>query len=543
MKKKWNYRNCKKIAAATLAGAMVLSLAACGNDKPADSSSVQASVSSDSAANDSQPASQDGSQTGEKPTISFMLTSFYGTDLKNEHSDEVIQKYEDYTGIHVEWQWENNDTYKEKLGLTLMDKDNMPMILTQGGNLDANIVDAAKKGAFWDLTPFLQDSASYPNLSQANEDVLKALTVDGQIIGIYRAREVGRYGLAYRTDWAEAVGITEEPKTIEDVYNMLYKFTYEDPDGNGQDDTYGLEMCKYTGPIDVIQTWFDCGNEWVEKDGQLVPVHQTEEYLEALKWMKKIYDEGLIRKDWATVDSGTFQDACKKGEAGVFIDVIDGGRRIWDYYRDNDVKSVVDESQLATMTLVGPVENKTLATSGFNGFYMITKAGAKTEEDVKNCLTFLDKMNDNDMLVLADYGLEGITYDLNEEGNVVKRTEIEIAQMPNVGLNQSVAYIPNLSSTSPQLEKTESQLKQDEIYAVCRKVAVFNPALGYLANSDVNAEVGTDIEQIIDDARTQYICGQIDEAGLDAAAKQWLDRGGNRLVEEVNKLYQEDSGK
>ena len=33
---------------------------------------------------------------------------------------------------------------------------------------------------------------------------------------------------------------------------------------------------------------------------------------EALDWMKKIYDEGLVRKDWATIDSGTFQEACKK---------------------------------------------------------------------------------------------------------------------------------------------------------------------------------------------------------------------------------------
>ena len=37
---------------------------------------------------------------------------------------------------------------------------------------------------------------------------------------------------------------------------MLYKFTYDDPDGNGANDTYGLEMCKYTGPWDIIQTWF-----------------------------------------------------------------------------------------------------------------------------------------------------------------------------------------------------------------------------------------------------------------------------------------------
>ena len=53
-------------------------------------------------------------------------------------------------------------------------------------------------------------------------------------------------------------------------------------------------------------------------------------------------------------------------------------------------------------------EKTILATSGMNGFFAITKA-AKTEEDLENCLHFLDKMNDEEMLLLADWGLEGIT--------------------------------------------------------------------------------------------------------------------------------------
>ena len=38
---------------------------------------------------------------------------------------------------------------------------------------------------------------------------------------------------------------------------MLYAFTYGDPDGNGQDDTYGLTLTKDTVPLDIIQTWFE----------------------------------------------------------------------------------------------------------------------------------------------------------------------------------------------------------------------------------------------------------------------------------------------
>lgn len=524
--------NLKRIAALALVGALAVSTASCST-KPASQAQGTSTPASGSA---STPA------TGEKARISFMTTSFQGKDLKNAGADEVIKLYEEHTNTIVDWQWENNDTYQEKFGLTLMDKNNMPMVITASGNLTANVVDAAKRGAFWDLAPFLADKEAYPNLSQADPNILKALTVNGQVIGIYRWRETGRYGMSYRTDWAEKVGITEAPKTIEDVYNMMWKFTNEDPDGNGKKDTYGLEMTKYTGPLDIMQTWFGVGNEWIEKDGQLVPVHQTEEYREALKWLRKIYDEGLIRKDWATVDSGTFSDGCKKGEAGMFIDVMDGAKRIWNYFVTNDVKSVVDPTKQASMNLVGPVENVTLATSGFNGYYLITKSGAKTEQDVKNVLHFMDKMSDEEMITLADYGLEGVTYDI-VDGQIVRRSDIEVTESPSHGLNQCLSYIPKIYEPKYPLKRDEPTIAQDEAYARNKEVAVFNPALGYLANSTVNAEVGTDIKQIIDDARTQYICGQIDDKGLDQLIKQWSERGGDRLVTEINELYKADTSK
>ncbi len=527
MKKNWN-----NPVAMGMAVMMILSMSACGGAR--DSKETKA---------DAKSVESSGKSSEKRAEISMMLPSFSGTDLKNDHSDEVIKEYENYTNTKVDWRWENNDTYGEKFGLTLMDRDNMPMILANGGELTANVVDAAKKGAFWDLTDYLKDEKEYPNLSKADPETLKALTVDGKVIGIYRARAKGRYGMSYRKDWAEKVGITEVPKTPDDIYNMMYKFTYEDPDGNGKDDTYGLEMTKYTGPLDVIQTWFGVGNEWTKQGKRLVPVHQTKEYMESLNWMKKMYDDGLIRKVWATIDSGTFQEGCKKGEDGMFIDVMDGGKRIWEYFEKNKIPSVVDESKNASMDLVGPVNDKTLATSGFNGYFLITKAGAKTEEDMKNCLHFLDKMCDDKMLILADYGLKDITYKSNDDGNIEKIDDIPMEQTPSAGLNQALAYIPNDKASNPKLEMTDIQKKAEEVTKSNEDYAVTNPALGYLANSEVNAEVGTDIKQIIDDARTQYICGQIDEKGFKDAAKQWLDRGGDRLIEDVNKLYQEDQGK
>ena len=322
---------------------------------------------------------------------------------------------------------------------------------------------------------------------------------------------------------------------------MLYAFTYNDPDGNGVDDTYGMEMTKYTGPFDIVQTWFGCGNGWVEQDGQLVPVHQTAEYKEAIDWLKKVYDDGLMSPDWVTIDTSEWSNGCKKGQNGVYIDVMDGARRIWDYFVNNEVPSVTNPDEFASMNLLGPINGKTLATSGYNGFYVITTDGAKTEEDVINSLTFLDKLNDYDMLILADYGLEGVTYNWDADGKIEVISGRDNSENPHLGLNQMVAYIPGYADDQKPLKQTDRDLALTECYEQrTRPVAVSNPALAYLSGSETYSKYGADLDNILSEARTQYICGVIDEQGLQDAWDDWANKGGNDLIAEVNEAYAAD---
>lgn len=403
-------------------------------------------------------------ESGQKKEISFMAIALADHVLENKYSEKVIRQYEDYTGIHVSWQWIPTESYADHLSYTLMDKANIPMIVTVGSNMKADIVNEAKKGSFWDLSTFLEREDLFPNLSQANSNILSAMKVDGKLIGIYRSRAVGRYGFSYRKDWAEAVGIFEEPQTPKDVYDMLYRFTRQDPDGNGIDDTYGLEMTSYVGSLDIIQTWFGCGNGWVEMDGVLTPVHETAEYMEALRWMRKVYQDGLVRPDWPLVDAGAYGDAVKNGEAGVIVDVMGYGTKAWRYFEEQQIPSAADPTQTASMGLVGPIGGATLSTDGYNGFFVITTDGAKTEEDVINCLTFLDKMCDEEMILLADYGLEGITYRVNEAGLVENITGILAEERPEYSLNQAICYIPNTTISQERILQTEINEAQNTAY-------------------------------------------------------------------------------
>lgn len=101
-----------------------------------------------------------------------------------------------------------------------------------------------------------------------------------------------------RTDWLEKVGITELPKTIEDYEKAFYAFVNDDPDGNGQKDTYAFskEMIKNIyGAFGTYRgKWIADGNGGVAY-GDVKP-----EAKEALALLSKWYKDGIIDPEFIT---------------------------------------------------------------------------------------------------------------------------------------------------------------------------------------------------------------------------------------------------
>jgi putative aldouronate transport system substrate-binding protein len=487
------------------------------------------------------PGGNDKEEPREKVTI--MTISFNpGKSNTGEYAEEIRKRIEDYCDCELEIIWVSNDLMEEKADLALASPDTMPMIMTYGGAVTAKTISAAKNGLFVNLNDYIWDSEKYPNLSRILPSVAASLSVDGQLIAIPRARAVGRYGLCYRTDWAEKLGL-KEPATPKDVYDMLYAFTYGDPDGNGKDDTVGLEMCNYTGPFDIIQTWFGCGNGWADVNGYLIPVHMQPEYVEALDYIKKLYDDGLMPADWAARPTETWADGCKTGKNGMFIDVMDSGRRIWDYFVADTTftPSVTDPEKPASMTLYGAVNGHTLATSGYNGYFTLSSSSCDTPDKVDAALRFLDRLCDDEMLILTQYGIEGVNYTVN--GDIIEMKDAGNPTLINnyADLNQMLAYLPSTEHvTTPHVKDTERLTAQKQAYEKAATAAVSNPASVYLVNSATYAEVGTSLQESIDTARTRYIYGEITKEELLKVNNEWLKRGGQSILNEVNALYRSD---
>ncbi len=479
-------------------------------------------------------------QSAERETVTFMSISFNpGKSNTGEYADEILKRIEDYCNCNLVLIWSENDLLEENIALELASPSTMPMIMTHGGSVTGKIVSAAKSGLFVDLNDYIWDKEKYPNLSGLLPSVAASLSVDGHLIAIPRARAVARYGLCYREDWAEKLGL-KEPETPQDVYDMLYAFTYNDPDGNGLDDTIGLEMTSYTGPFDIIQTWFGCGNGWAEVNGNLIPVHMQMEYFTALDYIKKLYDDGLMAADWAARPTDTWEDGCKTGKNGVFIDVMDSGRRIWDYFVSDAhfTPSVIDPTKPASMNLYGAVNGRTLATSGYNGYFTLSAATCDTPEKIEAALTLLDRLCDDEMLVLTQYGIEGINYEVRD--GYIEKIDTGKPELTNnyADLNQLLAYLPSTEHvTEPHVKDTERQEAQKAAYEKALSSAVINPAGIYLVNSATYAEVGEQLQEMINNARIRYIYGEITKKELLEVNTEWLKQGGQSILNEVNTQY------
>ncbi|WP_248928595.1 extracellular solute-binding protein [Paenibacillus hamazuiensis] len=504
----------KTIAAATGAVLTVSMLAGCGAGSDAKTEAPKAT----------------GGKEAPYP-ISVMLKSYTNDSATAE--SKVWKKIEEYTNVKLDLQFTPDANYGDKLNIALASGSLPTLVFVNNAKMSA-VANAINGGAFWEIGPYLKD---YPNLSKANPTILNNTSVNGKYYGLYVTRPIGRMGINYRKDWLDNLGM-REPTTIDEFYNMLKAFTYNDPDKNGKNDTYGMVVTRFGGPWDIMQTWFGAPNKWGEKDGKLIPAHLTPEYMEALKFFKKLYDEKLVNPDFAVYDSAKWNDPIVNGQAGVAIDVTERSYQIDEKMKQNNSKGYID----IIGAVSGPTGLHNLPTAGHNGMFLISKSAVKTEADLKKVLTFLDKTNDREMQILISQGLEGVHYKV-EDGKLIPillATDPMTPDINNKNITQLLSSIPYLT---PELFKPATPLraKSLEVQKANEKIVVHNP--GEPFTTPTYTQKGTQLDQIVEDARTKFIVGKIDEAGYKADMELWRKSGGDDYTKEMNEAYAKSKGK
>lgn len=108
----------------------------------------------------------------------------------------------------------------------------------------------------------------------------------------------------WRADWLKAVGIDKIPDTFEELETALYKIANEDPDGNGQKDTYGISTTGVRavfGAYGAMPPVFGGSTRgaWIElEDGSLGYSSVQPAMKDALAKLAQWYADGVIDPDF-----------------------------------------------------------------------------------------------------------------------------------------------------------------------------------------------------------------------------------------------------
>ena len=157
-------------------------------------------------------------------------------------------------------------------------------------------------GRLLDMEPLLAENG--PDiLSYLGDRLYMPVVNEGGVYGL--VSEAGLYpkNLTIRKDWLENVGL-EMPTDLDSFYDVLYAFTYNDPDGNGQKDTYGMAMCMAdpSGFQHIMTAFgipFDFTNGVVLlEDGTVTTFIKHPRFPEAVDYLRKLYQDGLIDPDF-----------------------------------------------------------------------------------------------------------------------------------------------------------------------------------------------------------------------------------------------------
>ena len=199
----------KKIAAATMAGAMALSLAACGGSNTASASTAAGAATSEAAA--------DSNASGEKK----LTVTWWGNQTRNERTISTLNLYaEQNPGVAFDPQVAEWADYWNKLA-TASAGTALPDII----QMDYKYLDQyIKNGLLTDLTPYVEDGTL--DVSNIDEGILN--TGKGSDGGLY-AICIGENApaLVYNKTLLDENGITVKDNMTVDEFKALCKEVYE----------------------------------------------------------------------------------------------------------------------------------------------------------------------------------------------------------------------------------------------------------------------------------------------------------------------------
>lgn len=523
--------------------AMAVVIAGCSsNNKEAASPTASASGSPAASASASPSADPGAAANAEKFAVSY-LDGMWDPVLPPAEG-EAVKMINEKFNIDLQTQFLSYGDYADKLAVTVASGELPDMIGMENAN-DANFVKWAEQGAFLPLNDYIGNIDGFKDIPK---EVWDAVTVNGKIYAIprYFPAKYGKKPII-RQDWLDNLGLSM-PTNYEELKQVAIAFTKNDPDKNGKNDTYGLGLSMNDAGLQFgawMGAYWDSGAWYHQNDkGQYIPGIISQGNKEHVQVLSELYKAGAISKDWAVAKTNDVRKDFFAGKYGIYYE------QPYDF----------NQSRFATLKELNPSANVSIIPSfqqpdgnqGFlagSGYYQVLALNGKLADQPDKINRILGMIGyftkfipfEQRTSANADFdwqnGFEGKGYsvidgvavnDSEKPDLIPKKYIVGRYWAPNDEANE-VAKTFTDPLAKAFVENAVGVLKETKFY--------FNP-INRIYSPKQN-EKQWDLDIAFNDRVTRMIVGNESIDKWDSAVKEYLSKGGQELIDEVNQLFKD----
>lgn len=522
-------KNFKKIMSAVLALSMSAAmLSGCGAKK----GTVNVDVS-ESKYGTTYPLDAEGE------TLDLWIINSVHTDYSSYAEMPFFQEVEKKTGVKLNIKGPTGGQFEESFNL----------MIASGELPDIILYDWADKKVAGGPSKYIKDGyiiplndvidAYAPNLKKCLEEdpeIDKAVKTDDGLYYVFpyfNSETPAAYaGPVVRGDWLEDCGL-DKPETIDDWYEMLKAF--RDKKGATSPLIWTDWLFEFTGFISgAYGTQMDY---YLNDEGKVEYGPATQKWKQYLETVHKWYSEDLIDKDIATIDTTTSDNKIVGGKTGAFIGT--GG----DMGKYKPMLAEVDP-KAKLVAVQEPVlnEGETPEFGIYDNRYSGLMSSAITTDckDVELAAKFLDYFYSEEGRLLANFGIEGVTYEM-VDGNPVLTEFVtgsdNIQNVMNAYCNSEFSIVDPRYYPQRMIypEQKEAIVLWEQTNAKNHKLPVLLPTQ---EETDELTKYTTEIESYVEEMMIKFMIGTESLDNYDTYLKHLDELGMQKTLEIYNNVYE-----
>lgn len=425
-------------------------------------------------------------------------------------------------GVNVKWQTQDGSTYGEKLGAVLAGSDIPDLVCVPGWELSGQIPRAISS-RFADLGPYLSGDRvfDYPNLAAVPTAAWETAVFGGALRGLPMPQaKIGGVVPFYREDIFEENG-WEPPTHPDDFLDFAKDIT------SPASKVWACEDMKWTA-LAIFGVIPDKPQYWTLVDGKLVNRMETDAYLEALAWTRKLYDAEVVHPDAIAVQ-GDSENRFTAGESLMFTT----GDGVW-HGLVSEQSEANPDFRMNAFDFFGADGGDPVLYAG-NGANIWTFLNKNlSEERIKEALEIANFCAAPYGTVenrLRTYGIEDLHYTI-EDGTPVRTEKGDVEVLPDT-------YV-FIASPSGALAHPDQPKMVEDLTRWQKAMLPFVKEPMFYGRQIQEPDEFTNLADPFEDLEDDVVRGRASISDMQDAVSEWRRNGGDRLRDWYQELMDKE---